>query len=142
MHIKIIGDRAERYTLRQLRKENPNTSFPKVPSDETLAALGVFHVTQADKPVTNQLQVAERDAQPTDQGDGTYVWGWTVKDKSVAQLSEEARDKRNALLTASDYTQLADSPRDKQTWATYRQALRDITDQGGFPETIVWPVEP
>ena len=60
----------------------------------------------------------------------------------LEEVSTEARAKRNALLTASDYTQLADSPRDKQTWATYRKALRDITDQGGFPETIVWPVAP
>jgi len=60
----------------------------------------------------------------------------------LAALATQARAKRNALLTASDYTQLADSPRDKQAWATYRKALRDITDQGGFPETIVWPVEP
>jgi len=60
----------------------------------------------------------------------------------LATLATQARAKRNALLTASDYTQLADSPRDKQAWATYRRALRDITDQGGFPETIVWPVAP
>jgi len=57
-------------------------------------------------------------------------------------LAAAARTQRNALLTASDYTQLADSPRDKQSWAVYRQALRDITGQVGFPETIVWPVAP
>lgn len=71
-----------------------------------------------------------------------WVDGAWVERQPVAQLAEEARDKRNALLTASDYTQLADSPRDKQSWAVYRQALRDITGQVGFPETIVWPVAP
>ena len=57
-------------------------------------------------------------------------------------LTAEARTQRNRLLSQTDYTQLADSPRDKQPWAVYRQALRDVTDQVGFPETIVWPVAP
>ena len=57
-------------------------------------------------------------------------------------LATQARAKRNALLTASDWTQVADAPVDQTAWATYRQALRDITDQVGFPEAIVWPVEP
>jgi len=57
-------------------------------------------------------------------------------------LATKARTKRNALLTATDYTQLSDSPRDKQAWSVYRQALRDITGQAGFPGAINWPVEP
>jgi len=60
----------------------------------------------------------------------------------LAALATQARDKRNALLTESDWTQVADAPVDQTAWANYRQALRDITDQEGFPETIVWPIEP
>jgi len=60
----------------------------------------------------------------------------------LEEISTEARDKRNALLTASDWTQVADAPVDQTAWANYRQALRDITDQVGFPEAIDWPVEP
>jgi len=60
----------------------------------------------------------------------------------LATLATQARAKRNALLTASDWTQVADAPVDQTAWATYRKTLRDITDQEGFPETIVWPVEP
>jgi len=56
--------------------------------------------------------------------------------------AEDARSKRNTLLTASDWTQVADAPVDQAAWATYRQALRDITAQAGFPETIDWPVAP
>ena len=55
---------------------------------------------------------------------------------------EEARSKRNQLLTASDWTQVADAPVDQAAWATYRQELRDITSQEGFPEAITWPVAP
>lgn len=58
------------------------------------------------------------------------------------QLAAEARAKRNTLLAASDWTQVIDAPVDQAAWATYRQALRDITEQAGFPETINWPVAP
>lgn len=52
------------------------------------------------------------------------------------------RSQRNALLSASDWTQLPDVPlATKETWAIYRQALRDITDQSD-PFNIVWPVAP
>jgi hypothetical protein len=52
------------------------------------------------------------------------------------------RAERNQLLTASDWTQISDSTADKAAWATYRQALRDITTQAGFPLTVEWPVQP
>lgn len=54
-----------------------------------------------------------------------------------------AINKRNRLLAASDWTQLPDVPlATKEVWATYRQALRDITDQPGYPLEVVWPVAP
>lgn len=50
---------------------------------------------------------------------------------------------RGALLAASDWTQLPDVPLDTKTaWAAYRQALRDITTQPGYPLDIEWPVAP
>lgn len=59
-----------------------------------------------------------------------------------AQTEGEAMALRNKLLQESDWTQLTDSPADKAEWAAYRQALRDITDQTGFPNSITWPTEP
>ena len=61
---------------------------------------------------------------------------------TLEQLASDARSKRNALLAASDWTQVIDAPVDQVVWAAYRQALRDITGQKGFPETIKWPVAP
>jgi hypothetical protein len=61
--------------------------------------------------------------------------------ESIVQ-SANARKRRNKLLTASDWTQVADAPVDKAAWATYRQALRDISAQAGFPATVVWPTQP
>ena len=53
----------------------------------------------------------------------------------------EARSKRNQLLEDSDWTQIPDAPVDQAAWKLYRQELRDITDQPGFPTTVVWPVK-
>jgi hypothetical protein len=56
--------------------------------------------------------------------------------------SQQVREKRNKLLSASDWTQVIDAPVDQAAWATYRQALRDISAQAGFPATVDWPVQP
>ncbi len=54
----------------------------------------------------------------------------------------EVRADRNARLCASDWTQIADSTADKAAWAAYRQALRDVPSQAGFPQTVTWPEQP
>jgi len=55
---------------------------------------------------------------------------------------DAARKKRNELLAASDWTQVADAPVDKTAWAAYRQELRDVTSQETFPFEVTWPVAP
>jgi len=52
------------------------------------------------------------------------------------------RLKRDMLLTQSDWTQLQDSTADKNVWAEYRQALRNIPQTFSDPESIVWPQKP
>lgn len=53
------------------------------------------------------------------------------------------REQRNMLLAETDWTQAADVPQSiKDKWVPYRQALRDVPQQAGFPETVVWPVKP
>jgi hypothetical protein len=59
------------------------------------------------------------------------------------ELGFDARFKRDIMLKSSDWTQLPDVPQTlKESWATYRQALRDITSQSGFPTNVVWPTKP
>ena len=54
-----------------------------------------------------------------------------------------ALSKRQTLLASSDWTQMPDvSLANKAAWATYRQALRDITAQAGYPTEITWPTPP
>ena len=55
---------------------------------------------------------------------------------------KDVRRKRDSLLKQSDWTQLPDAPVDKTAWATYRQALRDLPQQSGFPDNVTWPEEP
>jgi hypothetical protein len=59
-----------------------------------------------------------------------------------AEQSASVRTSRNDKLAECDWTQLADSTADKPTWATYRQSLRDVTAQDGFPWNVTWPEAP
>lgn len=61
---------------------------------------------------------------------------------AIDRKAAEVRAERNTKLSETDWTQITDATTDKQAWATYRQALRDISAQSGFPLTIVWPDAP
>jgi hypothetical protein len=90
-----------------------------------------FHATSEGQiPFTPEEELA-RDAEEA-------AWAAGANDRAAA----EARAQRNQLLTASDWTQIADAPVDKAAWATYRQELRDISAQEGFPWAVVWPTQP
>lgn len=72
-----------------------------------------------------------------------YKNGQFVKPEPNIDLqSNFVRLQRNVLLSESDWTQVADAPVDKAAWAIYRQALRDIPSQVGFPLDVVWPEKP
>lgn len=78
--------------------------------------------------------------------------GWTYDGENFSEppeppvdlelLAAQVRIRRDRLLLASDWTQVADAPVDQAAWATYRQALRDIPQQDGFPTNITWPTKP
>lgn len=84
----------------------------------------------------------EEDLHTVDRLGGELVFEFKLPkagiDNRVAALT-----RRQQLLESSDWTQLPDVPiSTKNSWASYRQALRDITDQGGFPDNIDWPTPP
>ena len=61
---------------------------------------------------------------------------WKVSESAVRVL-------RDTLLAQCDWTQLPDVPLETKTaWASYRQALRDITKQAGFPTEVIYPSVP
>ena len=55
------------------------------------------------------------------------------------------RQKRAKLLLESDFTQMPDYPiseQKREEWRVYRQCLRDLTSQPGYPEGLIWPTKP
>lgn len=69
----------------------------------------------------------------------------SVPEPTTEEQEMQVRAARNSLLTLCDWTQLPDAPLtdgEKQEWAEYRQALRDVPEQTGFPENVIWPSTP
>ena len=149
MYIFAPNETAETYpySIGQLRKDNPQTSFPRNPSDALLAEWNVYPVTRTPRPTTDHTQnVAEVTPTLTD---GVWTQTWQVTDATPEQIAERTeaqasaiRAERNERLAACDWTQLPDTPVDAAAWAAYRQALRDVTAQAGFPWDVVWPEAP
>jgi hypothetical protein len=152
MYVKIKNGTVVQYpyTLAELLSDNPATSFPKNISAELRESFGVYEVDYEGAPEYNpKTHRVEHSALPS------LVNGkWMLTKKVVAKTQEQidsdtagkaaqVRAERNVKLTSTDWTQgkdIADSV--SSQWATYRQALRDLTDQEGFPYTIEWPTKP
>ena len=150
MFAKITNGAVDKfpYSVGQLRHDNPNTSFPKQVSDELLAEFGVVAVTEKPAPDFDPLtHFAEWGPVPVLE-DGAWVVLPNVREYSEDQIAERdaatatsIRSQRDRLLPETDWTGLTDVVMSPEM-AIYRQALRDITDQVGFPNTVVWPVKP
>jgi hypothetical protein len=98
-----------------------------------------FHAVALSEEYPNgQKPFTEQEEAEWDAMEAEYAAG--ADDRAAAEI----RTEREAKLTASDWTQVIDAPVDQAAWATYRQALRDITDHESFPnlEESDWPVAP
>jgi len=90
-----------------------------------------YHLTPSGNVPFTPQEEAEWDAMEAE-------WAAGANDRAASAL----RTERNAKLTESDWTQVLDAQVDQAAWAAYRQALRDMPAQAGFPNTVTWPVEP
>lgn len=131
-------------TEQEFRALNSNTSFPPVIN---YAAWGYDVIFEGPQPTTTRYQVVERQG-VVQIGDKWYT-NYVAVDLSPeacadldARQASYVRTERNARLAACDWTQVADAPVDKAAWATYRQSLRDISSQPGFPWEVTWPTSP
>jgi len=136
------------YSLVGLRRDNPNTSFPNNLSEDELAEWGVLPVVPQNPPDHDPATENLNQANPT-YIRGQWQQAWAVSAASPEEVAERLeqqsslmRQERNQRLEASDWTQLPDAPANIGTWATYRQALRDVTGQNGFPWAVIWPAQP
>jgi len=136
------------YSIGDLRRDNRNTSFPRNPSEEILADWNVFPVKDRSAPAFDPATENCNQTNPTLEN-GEWVVTWQVSPASAEEIAErlqqksmDVRQQRNDLLSACDWTQLSDAPVNSSAWANYRQELRDIPEQEGFPWEVEWPLMP
>ena len=104
------------------------------------AKIGVIEVPDPVRPDDNLFISVENP-------DGSYTatprTAEDVAARQVAANTEKAKNvraTRGILIAATDWTQLSDVPQSiKDKWAPYRKALRDVSQQAGFPFSVVWP---
>jgi hypothetical protein len=128
-----------------IRAANLNTSYPDNPNfvPEGYALVNSTVFPDYDRNTQKVIELA-----PAQDGD-KWQQVWKVTELTVEEQqkirdeqAQGVRNRRDALLVQCDWTQLPDSPVDQNSWKIYRQALRDITTQPGFPFDVVWPDSP
>lgn len=147
----------------QLRNENKHMSLPESWTDATLESLGVARVQSVAQPSANTTHVPVNDG--VEQVDGVWRQKWVMQarfteytdaNNNVITVQSQAdayqqslddaeaakvRATRDTLLAETDFYALSDVTMSAEM-TTYRQALRDVPSQAGFPYTITWPEKP
>lgn len=147
MYARIENNQIAEWPIVNIYQRLPQVSFSE-PINHANLPDGFVYVAPPATPEYNPASQAVELNAPA-MVDGSWQQVYNVIDLSAEQLQTNAdsaasivRSARDVKLAASDWTQVADAPVDKAVWATYRQELRDITLQSGFPTTIQWPIAP
>ena len=154
--IRESGDIKSQGEIRAMHK---NTSFPRVWRENVHESIGIDPVLITPQPEAsgpykrvvrngavedggNWVQAwVEQDMFATD-GDGTKADKETAYQANLdAAAAERVRTERDSKLAKTDWLALSDTTMSSE-WTTYREALRDVPEQGGFPDTVTWPTEP
>ena len=160
-----IRSTGEVKTQGQIRSMHPNVSLPKVWNANVNETLGIDPVLASPKPEpSGDYKVVVRNGVEQD-ANGNWVHAWTENDmfqeytdadgvthsvadqqaaydaQNTATLAASERAKRDSLLKETDHFGLSDVTMSAEM-TTYRQALRDVPQQEGFPSTITWPTKP
>jgi len=132
--------------FRQHIKQNGGPTWD-ITTPEILNALGASVVFEGPQAQPTRYQTAFRDG--VQEIDGQWYTKYSVADiddeaktAKDAEQAKSVREQRDTKLKDTDWTQVADAPVDKASWATYRQALRDLPKETGFPSDMTWPTEP
>jgi len=139
------------YSIGNLRRDNPNTSFPRNPSDELLAEWNVFPVVKQDPPTFDAATQDLNETNPT-LSSNQWLQTWSVTAASSDEIAQRTTDKqaevraqRNQLIAETDWVVVMAKETGTNIAAamkTYRQALRDLPSAAGFPHTMTWPTKP
>lgn len=151
-YVKTEGGVAKTYpyTTQDLKRDNPNVSFPKIITPSILESFEVFSVTTLDVPDYSKAtqKISERDL--PDKISNSWVLDWNVSNMSVDEIlvyntkqADLNRQKRNQLLSETDYFALSDVTMTSEM-ASYRQALRDLPSHSNWPnlDEADWPTKP
>lgn len=135
----------------EIRSLYPNTSFPSQWSPELVEELGLDPVFESPTPSTTIYQTAYKDGVEQD-AKGRWLWKWSISEmdadgKAVkdAEQAKAVRDRRNRLIAECDWLVIKAAETGvplAADWGAYRQSLRDIPSQAGFPYNITWPEKP
>lgn len=138
----------------------PNTSMPQQLTEAIINSFGgdvVFEGPQASGGTVYQYSQGAGVEEIAGKWYTKYILGPVFTDNEEATAVEQeaaykaakdaeqaksVRTTRGEKLKECDWTQVLDAPVDQTAWAAYRQALRDVTAQEGFPWTIIWPTQP
>lgn len=136
------------YSIEDLRKDNPNVSFPSIVDEVIKSAYSMLPVQKVEVQSDYTKNVSENLPELVD---NVWTQSWNVVDATEEEVNQrlvtkwqEVRDERGGRLSSSDWTQLPDSPlteEQKNSWKQYRQELRDITNQAN-PFEIIFPEKP
>lgn len=136
------------YTAEDLQRDYPGTTISNM-SPDVLKHLSMVQVVVTGAAYDPVSQVAEQNGCVYNEERNRWETAWSVRRKTTEELAQDYEEKaaqvraaRNNKLSRCDWTQVLDAQVDRTAWATYRQELRDITAQSGFPFNVVWPQEP
>ena len=129
-----------------LRKENPNTSFPEDISGLDLSSFNVVTIEEVAKSSFDAKTQKITEGDPV-LDSGKWKQTWTVTSLTSDEITTNnnsqwsgVRGVRDELLAECDWRACSDRTM-SEAWKTYRQSLRDITTQSD-PYNITWPTVP
>lgn len=132
----------------EFRAMFPNTGFPAQLTEAIINDFGGDVVFEGPQAQPTRYQVGFRDG--VEQIGGKWYTKYSVADMDAeaiaakdAEQAKNIRATRNQKLAECDWTQGKDiSDNISTAWAVYRQALRDVPAQAGFPWEVQWPAQP
>ena len=146
--IKATNNTVEQYpySIGLLRKDNPNTSFPKQVSAADMASFNVYPVTEVTPTVADTQKLVKVWTPTLVSGDWVLAHeavDLTLDDiaEATAVLAANAREERDGLLAATDFYALSDVVMTSEM-TTYRSDLRSVPTLSGFPNDFEWPTAP
>ena len=150
-------------TQGEVRGMYPNTSFPSQWTPALVEELGLDPVFESPTPTTTRYQVAFKDGVEQD-SQGRWLWKWSIgpvftdneeataaeqeaayKARIDAEAAKAVRSDRDRRLAECDWVVIKNLELNQNipgVWEVYRQGLRDVPAQAGFPHDITWPEKP